>query len=66
MSEVSARGDSPLPLESVDAAFLTGLLRRAGYTGVEVTGFARERVAGKSHGGGSLHRYRLHLRSGPG
>ncbi len=66
MSDGPARGDASLPLESVDAASLTGLLRRAGYAGAEVTGFTREPVAGTSHGGGDLHRYRLIVRSASG
>ncbi len=66
MDDRQPNNTSPSTADAVDAASLTSLLRRAGYAGAEVAGFAREPVAGASHGGGSLHRYRLRYKSAPG
>ncbi|HEY7600716.1 MAG TPA: hypothetical protein VH741_12375, partial [Candidatus Limnocylindrales bacterium] len=48
-------------IESVDATYLSRVLRDAGYSGVVVAAFQRSPVGGKSHGGGALYRYRLDL-----
>jgi hypothetical protein len=51
-------------IEAVDAAYLTRILRDAGYSGAAVAAFQRAPVGGKSHGGGALYRFRLDLAPG--
>jgi hypothetical protein len=46
-------------VESIDCGYLTSLMRNAGYDNVSVVAFNREPAGGKSHGGGSIHRFRL-------
>lgn len=48
-------------IEAIDTAYLTELLWEAGYGGAEVTAFHYGPLEGKSHGGGSLYRFRLEL-----
>jgi hypothetical protein len=47
-------------IEAIDCAYLTTLMRKAGYDNVNVIGFERFLAAGKSHGGGAVYRFRLH------
>ncbi|MEK3886227.1 phosphotransferase [Bacillus sp. FSL K6-3431] len=48
-----------ISVEAIDCKYLTYLLRVSGYEDAEVVAFKRESVDGSSHGGGSIHRFRL-------
>jgi hypothetical protein len=51
--------DKVTTLEMIDRNYLTQLIRKAGYNNATVTSFIREAAGGKSHGGGSIFRYKL-------
>lgn len=51
--------DNITTVEAIDCAYLTVLMREAGYDDITITDFNREPAGGQSYGGGLIHRFRL-------
>ncbi|MCR8630547.1 aminoglycoside phosphotransferase family protein [Paenibacillus radicis (ex Xue et al. 2023)] len=51
--------DNITSVEEIDCGYLTRLIRKAGIASATVISFTQECAGGKSHGGGSIFRFRL-------